>query len=354
MRALKVVSLGKAEIVSDAPIPSLRPDYILVKTVAIALNPTDWKSIKISDRNITIGCDYAGIVQEVGDKVTKPFKKGDRVAGFVLGANASQFEDGADAEYLVAKADLQIKIPDYMSFEEAATFGVGITTIGQGLYREFNLPWPDEPSKDKFPILIYGGSTATGALAIQWAKLSGLEVITTCSPRNFEYVKSLGADLTFDYSSPDVGKKIREHTNNKLLYAYDTIGENSSPQICADALSSERQPNGEKPQYCVILRTELPRDDVDQHQTFGSTAIGEAFEKAGGKFEGNKEHFEHSKIVWAKAQKLLEEKKFKPHRYEVRPGGLDGIVGGLDDLKNGKISGVKVVYRISDPEQPLL
>jgi NADPH:quinone reductase-like Zn-dependent oxidoreductase len=171
MRALKVVSFGKAKVVSDAPVPALRPEYILVRTVAIALNPTDWKSIQRSDKNITIGCDYAGIVQEIGDKVTKPFRKGDRVAGFVLGANASQFEDGADAEYLVAKGDLQIKIPDYLSFEAAATLGVGITTIGQGLYQRFNLPWPDQPAKTKFPILIYGGSTATGALAIQWAKL---------------------------------------------------------------------------------------------------------------------------------------------------------------------------------------
>jgi len=75
MRALKVVSFGKAEIVSDAPVPALRPEYILVRTVAIALNPTDWKSIQRADKNITIGCDYAGIVQEVGGKVTKPFKR---------------------------------------------------------------------------------------------------------------------------------------------------------------------------------------------------------------------------------------------------------------------------------------
>jgi NADPH:quinone reductase-like Zn-dependent oxidoreductase len=175
---------------------------------------------------------------------------------------------------------------------------------------------------------------------------SGLEVITTCSPHNFDYVKSLGADLIVDYSLPDVGKKIREYTKNTLFYAYDTIGEKSSPQICADALSTEKQLDGKKPQYCVILRAELPRNDVDHHYTFGSTAIGEAFEKAGGKFDGSKEDFEHSKIVWAKAEKLLEERKFKPHRYEIRPGGLDSILSGLEDLKNSKVSGVKIVYRI--------
>jgi NADPH:quinone reductase-like Zn-dependent oxidoreductase len=183
---------------------------------------------------------------------------------------------------------------------------------------------------------------------------SGLEVITTCSPHNFGYVKSLGADLILDYTSPDVGKKIREHTNNKLFYAYDTIGEKSSPQICADALSTEKQPNGEKPQYCIITRGSLPRNDVTQHHTFGSTAIGESFEKGGGTFVGNKEDFEHSKIVWAKAEQLLEAKKFKPHRYEVRSGGLDGILSGLEDMKNGKVSGKKIVYRIYDPQHPSL
>jgi NADPH:quinone reductase-like Zn-dependent oxidoreductase len=72
--------------------------------------------------------DYAGVVEEVGSKVTKPFKKGDRVAGFVHGGNAIHPEDGAFAEYITAKGDLQIKIPENLSFEEASTLGVGITT----------------------------------------------------------------------------------------------------------------------------------------------------------------------------------------------------------------------------------
>ena len=63
------------------------------------------------------------------------------------------------------------KIPDGMSFEDAATLGVGITTVGQSLYMTLNLPLPTEPAKTPFPILIYGGSTATGILAIQYAKM---------------------------------------------------------------------------------------------------------------------------------------------------------------------------------------
>jgi NADPH:quinone reductase-like Zn-dependent oxidoreductase len=68
------------------------------------------------------------VVEEVGRKVTKDLKKGDRVAGFVHGGNQVQPEDGAFGEYITAKGDLQIKIPENLSFEEASTLGVGITT----------------------------------------------------------------------------------------------------------------------------------------------------------------------------------------------------------------------------------
>lgn len=65
--------------------------------------------------------------------------------------------------------------------------------VGQGLYQSLQLPLPNKPSSEKGVLLIYGGSTATGALAIQFAKLSNFTVVVTCSPHNFDYVKSLGA-----------------------------------------------------------------------------------------------------------------------------------------------------------------
>jgi NADPH:quinone reductase-like Zn-dependent oxidoreductase len=63
------------------------------------------------------------------------------------------------------------KIPEKMSFEETATLGTGVTTIGQTLYMTLRLLLPTAPAEKAFPILIYGGSTATGTLAIQYAKL---------------------------------------------------------------------------------------------------------------------------------------------------------------------------------------
>lgn len=72
------------------------------------------------------------------------------------------------------KADAQMKVPGTMNLEEAASMGVGVITASMGLYRQLGLPLPgleNVSSNDSEWILIYGGSSATGSLAIQFAKL---------------------------------------------------------------------------------------------------------------------------------------------------------------------------------------
>lgn len=97
----------------------------------------------------------------------------------VLG-NIDNLLDGAFADYIVVKAHIQIRVPDHMSFADAATLGVGTITVGQGMYQKLKIVQPvvsvepvrtNEGSKMQEQILIYGGSTATGTLAIQFAKL---------------------------------------------------------------------------------------------------------------------------------------------------------------------------------------
>lgn len=155
-KAIVVQGIKEVELVSDRPIPKLRDDYILVKTAAVALNPTDWKHIDyLGVDGALTGCDYAGTVEDVGKAVTKQWKKGDHVAGFAHGGDVVQHENGAFAEYIVAKGDIQMAIPDSVSFEHAATLGVGVFTVGQGLYQSLGLPLPTEPAKESFPVLIY-------------------------------------------------------------------------------------------------------------------------------------------------------------------------------------------------------
>lgn len=171
-----ISSGGVAKLQTNRPLPRLRDDYILVKPVAVALNPTDWKHVKynMAAEDGLIGCDFAGTVEEVGPAVTKKWKVGDRVCGVAHGGNSYQPEDGAFAEYIVAKGDLQIRIPDSMSYEQAATIGLGATTVGQGLYQKalhLALPWKPVTGSQKPNVLIYGGSTSIGSLGIQYAKM---------------------------------------------------------------------------------------------------------------------------------------------------------------------------------------
>lgn len=85
-RAVVHKSQGVAEVRTDVPLPQLKDDYILVKTKAIALNPTDWKSLQNrTSPGAIVGCDYSGVVEDVGTTVSTRFKVGDRVAGFVFG-----------------------------------------------------------------------------------------------------------------------------------------------------------------------------------------------------------------------------------------------------------------------------
>jgi NADPH:quinone reductase-like Zn-dependent oxidoreductase len=88
-----------------------------------------------------------------------------------LEGNDVEPEDGCFAEYIVVKGDLQIHIPSNMSFEDAATLGAGIGTNALA-WKFLELPLFTLPLSSERPLLfIYGGSTATGTLAIQLAKL---------------------------------------------------------------------------------------------------------------------------------------------------------------------------------------
>jgi NADPH:quinone reductase-like Zn-dependent oxidoreductase len=250
-----------------------------------------------------------------------------------------EHENGAFAQYISAKGDLQMRIAWNISFEDAATLGVGVTTVGQGLYQSLGLPLPPARVQKPTAILIYGGSTATGVLAIQYAKLSGCDVITTASPHNFNLCKALGADMVFDYKDPDVGEKIRHVTNDQLELVFDCVSEKNSPAICASAISSKGG------HYSALLPVEsFPRSDVKNTRTLAYTALGERFSEA---LPANQDDYEFGKRFWNISEDLINSGKIKPHAVELRPGGLDAIPRGLRDLENGHVSGAKLVYKIN-------
>ncbi|KAJ5706638.1 chaperonin 10-like protein [Penicillium malachiteum] len=287
-KAVIITAPKTAELVTNQSRPSLLDDYILVKTEAVALNPTDWKFVaNNSVSGCLVGCDYAGVIEEVGKDVKKDFQKGDRVCGFAHGGHILRPQVGAFAEYIIAKGDVQMQIPDNLSFEEAATLGIGIATVGQGLYQSLKLALPTSPLTTPEPLLIYGGSTATGTLAIQYAKLSGYKVLTTCSPHNFELVKNLGAD-------------------------------------------------------------EIARENINSRATLGYTIMGEDFMIGPMRVPARPDDFAFAQDWLLQAFKFLASGQVKVHPLKVNPDGLKGVPEGLNLMKEGKVSGEKLVYKVSE------
>ena len=174
--------------------------------------------------------------------------------------------------------------------------------------------------------------------------------MTTCSPANFSYVRSLGADAVFDYHSPAVADDIRAWSNDPdaLTLAWDCAGAGDSPVICAAALSRTRAGH-----YRSVTRfdDEIVRavnDRVDNGFRVAYTMFGEAFDKVWLVMPAVPEDYEYGKMFWGLARELLEQGKVKPARGDVNRGGegLEGVLVGLRDLKEGKVSGVKLVYTL--------
>lgn len=351
MRAITWHDHG-SQAVHTIPLPPLRPSYMLVKVHSVALNPTDWKhayyGTAASPWGI-LGCDYSGTVLAIGDEVTKKFEVGDKIYGCVHGGNFNECYDGAFAEYIMVKGDVAMHVPEErkeLDMGDLSTVGLGAITVGQGLFQPgfgFGLSLPVEGSeggKGEW-IFVAGGSTATGSLAIQFLKLAGYKVVTTCSPRNFEFVKSRGADEIFDYNDKECAAKINKLTENKLRYAWDTTQER--PDVLAEALSSDSS----IAHYGDISGNEFPRKDVKQTMTSMYTSFGEYHVKYGQEWPASKEDWEFAKMWMGLTEKFVAEGKVKPHRKQVEEGGLEGVLKGIDDLRAEKVSGAKLVYRIS-------
>lgn len=272
----------------------------------------------------------------------------DRICGACHGGNTIYHEDGAFANYITAKGDPQMKIPSNLSFEQASTLGAGLLTISQGLYKWLQLPLPPALVSPSYPILVYGGGSASGVMAIQFAKLSGCKpIITTASPENFEYLKSLGADYVFNYHNvEECVKQIRNVVGNALTHVFDCIG---SEEICIPSMSTTS--NGI---YCTL--TEAPPGDilskapkVKRETVEGYTAGGEAYEMFGQRVEVNEHDYELAKIFHGICEKLLEEEIIKPHRMSLNEGGagLEGVLAGMQLMREGKVSGRKLVYTLA-------
>ena len=198
---------GVPGVIRQDPIPKLEDEQLLLRVHAWAMNPCDAilqdTSLPFIKYPVTLGQDVAGTVEDVGSTAASKFKVGDRVFGFSI--------NNGFKSYVTLDQGLAAKIPDSLSFNDASVFPLCVSTSALALFGKdyLALPFPTLNSTSTGEsVLIWGGSSAVDSNAIQLAKAAGFQVVTTCSPRNFDYVKSLGASQIFDYNSPSVADDV--------------------------------------------------------------------------------------------------------------------------------------------------
>lgn len=327
--------------IKDTPYTSPPPDCVVIKNHAIALNPIDFK---LQDNAIfpfllyptILGLDISGEVVEVGSAVSSRLKVGDRVLALAGGTTANKPSGAAFQDYTVVVARMTTKIPDSLSYNDAAMLPLGLATAACGLFQDdqLALQYPSLSSKSTGrTILVWSGASSVGVNAIQLAIAAGYEVITTASPKNFELVRGLGASEAFDYNADPaiLLQQLTKAFSGKILGGVlHTAGDASvAISLCAD-LSTKVEGN-KFFTTSVRLPEEVPAD-FKHNRIFAATiadnGVGEA-------------------VFVDFLSQALAEGRYKPApQAEVVGNGLESLQKATDILRKG-VSAKKLVISLN-------
>jgi NADPH:quinone reductase-like Zn-dependent oxidoreductase len=218
MKAVVIHEYGGPEVLKyeDIPRPEPKGDQLLVRVIAAGVNPVDGmirSGMFAKEGNrafpIILGGDVAGVVEKVGNKITK-FKAGDPVFAYVNLDNSGGYAQCA----LVTEREAAPK-PKSLTYVEAAAVPIVAMTAWQALIDTAKL-------KSGQTVLIHGGSGGVGSFAIQIAKARGAKVIATASTANQDLLKQLGADVAIDYT-----KQKFEDAAKDVDVVLDSIGKDT-------------------------------------------------------------------------------------------------------------------------------
>lgn len=269
--------------VKEAPYWEPKEHEILVKSHAVAIQPIDgimqaFAVFPLQYPTI-LGMDVAGEVVAIGSEVSR-FSKGDRVIGQATGMTSGRLCETAFQSYCILQSHMASEIPDGMPYENAAVLPCGLSTAACGLFQEapfLQLQYPTEPVQKPTgkTVLVWGGSSSVGSNGIQLAVAAGYEVIATASPKNFEYVKSLGAMDVYDYcSSTIVDDLVSACQGRTMAGALDCVG---AVDMCMDVM---QKVEGNRAVVSTKPDPVEARDGVTFGGIFGSTltqnAVGPA------------------------------------------------------------------------------
>ncbi|KAH9896291.1 zinc-binding oxidoreductase CipB [Xylariomycetidae sp. FL2044] len=329
-------------VVREAPYPQPGHNQLLIRTKAVAMNPADGAMLGMDLFKLVYpaigGTDVAGEVVEVGAGVTR-FKPGDRVCAMATGVTKKVSAESAFQEYMLTNESHTTRIVGSMSYADACTIPLCFATAAASMYQKdfmaLRYPSPEEPpvsAPGSEVILVWGGASNVGLNAIQLGVASGYEVVTTCSPKNFDMVKKFGASAVFDYNSATVVADViaaLKKGGKKFAGCCDAVAVNGAFERQVEIAG---QLDGSK--FIATVRPRPEGEVLDGGVTakfawatsiFGNE-VGEA-------------------LVGNFLPRALELGKYQTCPALVVGNGLDKVEGAIDRLAEG-VSGQKVVVTL--------
>lgn len=231
------------------------------------------------------------------------------------------------------------KIPDGMDFEHGAMLPMAVATSSIALFNDLGLSLPTlEPAKKTgSSILVWGGASGLGSMAIQLARQAGLSVYAVASPVHHAYLKSLGATELFDYRSPTAVEAIIEaakRAGQPIRYALDVISEVKTLKATAEVLLGSGGRGSKLAHVLPWPESEPKPDGVELLSVSGEHIWTTRKDIATWLF--------HDFLPLA-----LEKGVIVPSpKLQVVEGGLNGLQSAMDSVKNG-VSGQKLVVKLS-------
>jgi len=339
------VTKGPTVEIKDVPVPEPGPDQIVTKVIVSGSNPKDWKVPEWVPQAgaINQGDDISGIVHAVGANVTE-FKVGDRVAAF----HEMMTPHGSYAEYALSWNHTTFHLPASTSFEEGASIPLAAMTSALGMYQRLGLPEPWQRKSvvgKKFegePLVIWGAGGAVGSYALQLAKKSGLAPVICVAGKSKDHVEKFlekeKGDVIVDYR--DGPEKVIEGIKKalggkKLRFAFYAVSEHGSYEALSKILDLEEG-------RITLVLPGKEYKEIPASITKSITSVGSVHKED--------EDREFAYVFFRYFSKGLKEGWFKGHPTETRKGGLGAIQQALTDLKDGKASAVKYVFKIDETE----
>ncbi|SPC65123.1 related to toxD gene [Ustilago sp. UG-2017b] len=298
----------------------LEANEVLIKNVAVASNPKNWKLASYGMYEGIEGNDVAGHIEAVGSDV-KDLKKGDRVVAFTRMASGDKY--GAYQPYTVAPAWTTAKFADNVSLEDGSTLPLAITTAFVGLFDKLGIP---EPTSD--------GKPATGA-----DKITLLPVL----PRT---LRELGVNSSKIVDYRDDRATVIANLNkaaggSAFTHVYDCITSQDTVETIVELLSTAPNKGGK---VTTVLSSAYGDKDTNVKL---QKEKGVSFDRTMcGSVHNDKVDFG---TRWFKTvTEWTVEGKIKPNKVQLLDGGLDGVPAGLKLLQENKVSNRKLVARIAD------